>query len=99
VARGDRLETLGRGSIKPKLDLQATFVRNERRQTIENEPYGIRAFACRAHVPEERILITGDRFAADLERPSVPGPRFFAQNYVADPMRPSSSWRRLKAAR
>src|SRR3954469_17938072 len=36
----DRLETLGREIDKPKLDLQRDVVRNERRQTIENRPYG-----------------------------------------------------------
>src|SRR5260370_31453964 len=36
----DRLETLGREIDQPKLDLQRDVVRNERRHTIENRPYG-----------------------------------------------------------
>ncbi|HEU4412336.1 MAG TPA: pitrilysin family protein [Polyangiaceae bacterium] len=36
----DRLETLGREVDKPKLDLQRDVVRNERRQMVENTPYG-----------------------------------------------------------
>src|SRR5258708_7046175 len=36
----DRLETLGREIDQAKLDLQRDVVRNERPQTIENEPYG-----------------------------------------------------------
>ena len=36
----DRLETLGREIDGPKLDLQRDVVRNERRQSIENVPYG-----------------------------------------------------------
>ncbi|HEU4536799.1 MAG TPA: pitrilysin family protein [Polyangiaceae bacterium] len=36
----DRLETLGREVDKPKLDLQRDVVRNERRQVVENTPYG-----------------------------------------------------------
>ena len=36
----DRLATLGREIDKAKLDLQRDVVRNERRQSIENVPYG-----------------------------------------------------------
>jgi predicted Zn-dependent peptidase len=36
----DRLETLGRQIDQPKLDLQREVVRNERRQSVENRPYG-----------------------------------------------------------
>jgi len=36
----DRLATLGREIDKPRLDLQRDVVRNERRQTSENTPYG-----------------------------------------------------------
>ncbi len=36
----DRLATLGRDMDKTKLDLQRDVVRNERRQTSENTPYG-----------------------------------------------------------
>jgi zinc protease len=36
----DRLQTLGNEIDKPKLDLQRDVVRNERRQTAENTPYG-----------------------------------------------------------
>jgi zinc protease len=36
----DRLEDLGRATTQEKLDLQREVVRNERRQTSENVPYG-----------------------------------------------------------
>ena len=36
----DRMQTLGKEIDKPKLDLQRDVVRNERRQQIENQPYG-----------------------------------------------------------
>lgn len=36
----DRLEALGREIDKPKVDLQRDVVRNERRQMVENTPYG-----------------------------------------------------------
>src|SRR5262249_42278685 len=36
----DRLAELGREIDRPKLNLQRDVVRNERRQTIENVPYG-----------------------------------------------------------
>lgn len=36
----DRLEALGGEIDKPKLDLQRDVVRNERRQVVENTPYG-----------------------------------------------------------
>ncbi len=36
----DRLEDLGRTMTQEKLDLQRDVVRNERRQSIENAPYG-----------------------------------------------------------
>lgn len=36
----DRLEALGKQMDQKKLDLQRDVVRNERRQTSENEPYG-----------------------------------------------------------
>ena len=36
----DRLEDLGRTMTKKKLDLQRDVVKNERRQTTENTPYG-----------------------------------------------------------
>src|SRR5439155_17031964 len=36
----DRLAELGREIDQPKLDLQRDAVRNERRQSIENRPYG-----------------------------------------------------------
>ena len=36
----DRLDALARTMTKQKLDLQRDVVRNERRQTSENEPYG-----------------------------------------------------------
>jgi len=37
----DRLEALGKSMTKEKLDLQRSVVRNERRQTSENTPYGV----------------------------------------------------------
>jgi zinc protease len=37
----DRLEALGATMTKEKLDLQRSVVRNERRQTTENTPYGV----------------------------------------------------------
>jgi len=37
----DRLDQLGDAMTQEKLDLQRDVVRNERRQTIENAPYGI----------------------------------------------------------
>ena len=36
----DRLESLGRAMTQEKLDKQRAIVRNERRQSIENQPYG-----------------------------------------------------------
>jgi predicted Zn-dependent peptidase len=36
----DRLETLGKDMTQKKLDLQRDVVKNERRQTTENTPYG-----------------------------------------------------------
>ena len=36
----DRLEDLGRTMTKEKLDKQRDIVRNERRQSVENQPYG-----------------------------------------------------------
>lgn len=37
----DRLEGLGKAMTQEKLDLQRSVVRNERRQGVENTPYGI----------------------------------------------------------
>src|SRR5262245_5064428 len=37
----DRLETLGGEIDRPKLDLQRDVVKNERRQNVENRPYGL----------------------------------------------------------
>jgi predicted Zn-dependent peptidase len=37
----DRLEALGQNMTQEKLDLQRNVVRNERRQTSENTPYGV----------------------------------------------------------
>src|SRR5882724_2484227 len=52
----DRLETLGREIDQPKLDLQRDVVRNERRQNIENEPYGKVEFACPSSCTRKRTL-------------------------------------------
>ncbi len=37
----DRMDALGRGMTKEKLDLQRDVVRNERRQSNEDQPYGM----------------------------------------------------------
>ncbi len=37
----DRLDGLGKAMTKEKLDLQRNVVRNERRQSVDNQPYGI----------------------------------------------------------
>ncbi len=81
----DRLETLGREIDRPKLDLQRDVVRNERRQTIENRPYG----KVELRLPE---LMYADAHPyhhpvigshADLEAASVKDVRsFFEQHYV-----------------
>jgi zinc protease len=81
----DRLETLGREIDQPKLDLQRDVVKNERRQTIENRPYG----KVELRLPE---LMYPDAHPyhhpvigshADLEAASVKEVRsFFDQHYV-----------------
>ena len=38
---GDRMRDLGRAMTQEKLDLQREVVRNERRQSVEDTPYGI----------------------------------------------------------
>lgn len=81
----DRLEDLGRTMTQEKLDLQRDVVRNERRQSIENQPYG-----------KAELLITEIMFPvghpyhnevigthADLEAATVQDVKdFFATFYV-----------------
>ncbi|HKQ70196.1 MAG TPA: pitrilysin family protein [Polyangiaceae bacterium] len=80
----DRLETLGREIDKAKLDLQRDVVRNERRQTVENRPYG----KVELRLPELMYPpshpyhhpVIGSH--ADLEAASVEDVRtFFGQHY------------------
>jgi len=81
----DRLATLGREIDQPKLDLQRDVVRNERRQTVENRPYG----KVELRMPELMYPpshpyhhpIIGSH--ADLEAASVDDvKRFFEEHYV-----------------
>ncbi len=81
----DRLETLGREIDQPKLDLQRDVVRNERRQTIENRPYGkVELRLPELGYPESHPYhhpVIGSH--ADLEAASVKDVRsFFEQHYV-----------------
>jgi zinc protease len=81
----DRLETLGREIDQPKLDLQRDVVRNERRQTIENHPYGkVELRLPELMYPESHPYhhpVIGSH--ADLEAASVKDVRgFFDQHYV-----------------
>jgi zinc protease len=81
----DRLETLGREIDQPKLDLQRDVVRNERRQTIENRPYGkVELRLPELMYPESHPYhhpVIGSH--KDLEAASVKDVRsFFEQNYV-----------------
>src|SRR5258707_9345605 len=81
----DRLETLGREIDQPKLDLQRDVVRNERRQMIENRPYGkvelrIPDIMCPETHPYHHPVIGSH---TDLEAASVKDVRgFFEQHYV-----------------
>jgi predicted Zn-dependent peptidase len=81
----DRLQMLGKEIDQQKLDLQREVVRNERRQTSENEPYGITELK----LPE--ILFPADHpyhhpvigSHEDLQAASVADVQaFFAQWYV-----------------
>jgi zinc protease len=82
---GDRLETLGRQIDQPKLDLQREVVRNERRQSVENRPYGkvelrLPELMYPASHPYHHPVIGSH---ADLEAASVADVRsFFDQHYV-----------------
>ena len=81
----DRLETLGREIDKTKLDLQRDVVRNERRQTSENTPYG----SVELRLPE-LLYPEGHPYHhpvigshEDLEAAKVEDVRaFFAKHYV-----------------
>ena len=81
----DRLEDLGRTMTQEKLDLQREVVRNERRQSYENAPYG-KAYlmATEAMFPQGhpyRIPTIGSH--ADLEAATVNDVKdFFAAYYV-----------------
>jgi predicted Zn-dependent peptidase len=81
----DRLAELGREIDQPKLDLQRDVVRNERRQSIENRPYG----KVELRMPELMYAsshpyhhpVIGSH--ADLEAATVKDVRaFFEENYV-----------------
>ncbi len=83
----DRMRGLGRGMTQEKLDLQRDVVRNERRQSYEDEPYGGAWLA----LPE--LLYPADHpyghpvigSHEDLEAASVDDVRaFFAQWYAPD---------------
>jgi zinc protease len=81
----DRLATLGREIDQPKLDLQRDVVRNERRQTVENRPYGkVELRMPELMYPESHPYhhpVIGSH--ADLEAASVRDvQRFFEEHYV-----------------
>jgi predicted Zn-dependent peptidase len=81
----DRLAELGREIDQPKLDLQRDVVRNERRQSIENRPYGkVELRMPELMYPEAHPYhhpVIGSH--ADLEAASVKDVRaFFDQYYV-----------------
>src|SRR5882757_4122476 len=81
----DRLETLGREIDQPKLDLQRDVVRNERRQSIENVPYGkVELRLPELMFPESHPYhhpVIGSH--ADLEAASVGDVRqFFERHYI-----------------
>jgi zinc protease len=81
----DRLAELGREIDQPKLDLQRDVVRNERRQSIENRPYGkVELRLPELMYPESHPYhhpVIGSH--ADLEAASVRDVRaFFEQYYV-----------------
>src|SRR5579859_7561010 len=81
----DRLAELGREIDQPKLDLQRDVVRNERRQSIENRPYGkVELRLPELLYPESHPYhhpVIGSH--ADLEAASVRDVRaFFEQHYV-----------------
>jgi zinc protease len=83
----DRLETLGSEIDRPKLDLQRDVVRNERRQTSENRPYGkVELRLPELMYPESHPYhhpIIGSH--ADLEAASVEDVRsFFEEHYTPD---------------
>jgi zinc protease len=84
---GDRLEALGGEIDRPKLDLQRDVVRNERRQTTENRPYG----KVELRLPELLYPVSHPYHHpvigshADLEAASVEDVRsFFEEHYTPD---------------
>lgn len=81
----DRLEDMGLTMTQEKLDKQRDVVRNERRQSLENAPYGKGGFALYqlmypiGHPYHDEVIGTH----ADLEAASVDNVRdFFANFYV-----------------
>jgi predicted Zn-dependent peptidase len=81
----DRLSELGREIDQPKLDLQRDVVRNERRQSIENRPYGkVELRMPELMYPEAHPYhhpVIGSH--ADLEAANVKDVRaFFEEHYV-----------------
>src|SRR5215471_7234253 len=81
----DRLDELGHEIDQPKLDLQRDVVRNERRQSIENRPYGkVELRMPELMYPESHPYhhpVIGSH--ADLEAASVRDVRaFFERHYV-----------------
>jgi predicted Zn-dependent peptidase len=83
---GDRLATLGEDITQEKLDLQRDVVKNERRQSFENRPYGKVMLALPeslypASHPYHHTVIGSH---ADLSAASVEDVKqFFADYYVA----------------
>lgn len=81
----DRLEDLGAAMTQEKLDLQRDVVRNERRQSYENEPYGpaeleVNGLLYPAGHPYE-IPVIGTH--ADLEAATVEDVREFFSTFYA----------------
>ncbi|HYC79227.1 MAG TPA: pitrilysin family protein [Planctomycetota bacterium] len=81
----DRLEDLGAAMTQEKLDLQRDVVRNERRQSYENEPYGNAELEVNglmfAETHPYHLPVIGSH--ADLEAATVDDVReFFATYYV-----------------
>lgn len=85
----DRLEDLGRTMSKEKLDLQRDVVRNERRQSYENAPYG-KAYLMATELmfpPGHPYRIPTIGSHADLEAATVNDVKdFFATYYVPSNM-------------
>jgi predicted Zn-dependent peptidase len=81
----DRLEALGDNTTKEKLDLQRDVVKNERRQNVENSPYGkayeaINSIMFPADHPYGHSVIGSMQDLSDAELQDVKD--FFATFYV-----------------